>query len=271
MESLCDYSLWDLISASEAEITTPCAVFDRTWLRPGLGLGKWLELKYVEKASLRCVLHAIIAAALAKSTYSLIFLLDTSSIYSKSHLLSIFREIYQTPSLQLPQFLSKVLIFPCNSIEEMLLQVISIQSFLSTRSKPVLLIVDNLNAYTNDHGKGENTRKMMNLKVVSELKRVKREGFVTIVTGGRENGSQNVVAEISTPLNTVKIGENVLKSGQNDEFVDRKWHLLEGISAPKYPDEVLFPIVQSGLTVAVVKSPWETLLCEDIDMKELGR
>ena len=273
---LSDFTLWELLSAPEAEIATPCSVFDRFWLETSLGLGKCLELRYVEKASLRCVSQAILATALAKNSYSLLLYIDSSRTFDKGEFVSLLRDVYQLAAKDINSALSRLLLFPCNSLEEMLLQVLSIRSFLSSRTKPILLFLDNAQAYLTERdwtkgcqGRGQGCRSMLASRLCQQLKELKAGGAATLVLGVKE-GNPRVVAEISTPFSTVRLWEGPLQAGASEELADRKWYLLEGILAPKYPDEVLFPIVQKGLTVAVIKAPWATLLCEEIDMKTLG-
>ena len=271
-----DYTLWELLSAPQAELASPCSVFDRFWLEPGLGLGKWLELRYTDKASWKCVSQALLATALAKHSYSLVLYIDSARTYSKFQLLTILKGTYQLPSSALAAALQRVLVFPCNSLEEMLLQVLSIRSFLNSRTKPVLLFLDNSQAYIperdwsrGNQSRGQSCRSQLATRLYQQLKEIRSSCVVTLVIGVKE-GNPKVVAEISTPFGAIKLWESPLNEGENEEFADKKWYLMEGISAPKYPDEVLFPLVQKGLTVAVMKAPWDTLLCEQIDMKTLG-
>lgn len=273
---LSDYTLWEFLSAPEAEIATPCSVFDRFWLEPSLGVGKCLELRYLEKASLRCVSQALMATALAKNSYSLLLCIDSSRTFDKAQLVSLLRDTYQLTPNAINSALRRLLVFPCNSLEEMLLQVLSVRSFLSTRTKPVLLFLDNAQAYLTERdwtkgcqGRGQGCRFMLAARLCQQLKEIKTSCAVTLVIGVKE-ANPRVVAEISTPFNTVKLWESPFQAGEGEDLAERKWYLLEGIRAPKYPDEVLFPLVQKGLTVAVIKAPWATLLCEQIEMETLG-
>lgn len=268
---IADYTLWEAISRPEAEIITPCPVFDRRWLAEKIGVGSVLELRFAGKYALRCVTHALMSSAVFHDSYSLLLYIDTSSSFSAQLLSSMLSDLYHMTSDAIQEALKRILVFPAHYTEHVLMHLWSIRALLAERGRPALLIIDNIRSGLTDRDWARLSARSNSLKSVlcdklqQALQDLKLSHNATILLGLKEPDTRTV-AEVSTPYGAVKLWDTALRDEGELQVADKRWCVLEGVAAPASPDQLLFPIVTPGVNIAIIKPPFETVLCETVDI-----